>query len=174
MDFLSEKKYMKWIIVILILLNLATISFLWINRLKGPGNRELIIPDKPPKEKLAEFLTAELELTESQATKITSLREDHFKSVDKILQKIHANKKNLMDNLFEGTETTEMASLLTKKIGELQSELELLTFNHFLEMKQILGPNQKDNLKELIGGFFRNHPQNSKGRPHPIPPPPPK
>lgn len=158
MDILAQKKFMTWVIAILIILNVSTLTYLWISRSNDYkyGSR-MFKHDRMGQlgdGRLMKFFKSELNLTDEQTDSILELRNQHHQIVKEILKEIHYNKKLIVDGIFLN-ETVNVDSI-ANVIGEMQSQIEILTFDHLNRLKSILGPDQKESFKKLVGGFFLN------------------
>ncbi len=178
MDILAKNKVMAWSIGILILLNLSCLSMLWFRDIHRPVH----MPHAPvDQEKAARFLKNQLDLSDSQFNEYLRLRDDHFSQTQSIEQKMKTLRQDLISELFKDPPDQEVASEIINSIGATQASLERLTFNHFLELKKLCGPEQADSLDKMVNNLFRRSanppPQSQPGSPPPgnLPPggPPP-
>ncbi len=166
MDLLNQNKFLKWLVIILALLNLGTLSVMWI------GKPAATLPPPPPshgaRDNMVGFLRNELKLNDEQVEEFSKLRDKHFLSAKKISREMHELKKSLMDNVFKN-EPINKDSIATL-IGKKQTQLELLTYNHFMELKEVCGKEQIHKLKKMLGGFFKDRelpPKSLRKRPPP-------
>lgn len=169
MDLIKRNKTLTWLVVILIIVNVAVISFMWLNR---PGE-SLLPPPPPPQNRsagdLVKFLRNELNLNERQVKEFNELRRNHFTAVSTHAKEMHQLKKSLMDNVFLGKEIN--ADSLSKQIGRLQAKIELETYNHFNDLKEVCGKEQVEKLRKILGGFFRDREVTKTPLGDPPPPP---
>lgn len=147
MDFFTKNRFTAWAIIILIVLNLFTLSVLWMTNTRR---------ERPPKHgphfrahDRKDILDAELNFNDEQKEKHRTLKENHFKQMRILTEEIHKNKKDLFNRLSEPTYDSLEVKALCNKIGSLQSDLEELTFYHFNDIKSICTPEQKEKLKEV-------------------------
>jgi protein CpxP len=170
MDLIKQNKTLTWLVVSLIVVNIAIVSFMWFNR---PGET-LLPPPPPPKHRapsdMVKFLRNELNLNKNQVEKFNELREQHFTTIDSLGKAMHSIKKQLMDNVFLDEKIN--ADSLAEQIGILQAEIEIETYDHFIELKEVCGKEQAEKLKKILHGFFLD--REVKRPPLGDPPPPPK
>jgi len=140
-------KYWKGFAIILIVLNITLMVLLLkplcdMHRFHRDGGR----PEK--------FIVEKLKFTGQQETAFDKLRTAHHDSIE-ILQE---EGKKLRKTFFDGLKTDVADSTKLKmadKIATNQKQIELLTYNHFVEVKKLCTPEQKlifnDIIQEIIG-----------------------
>ena len=156
MDIFTKKCVTFWIIFLLVVLNISTVSMLWLNQNRGPG-----APPPRGKERqdhrTLEFLQRELDLTDEQILQYNQLRQEHAEQTRVLINDIRRLKQEMMDEMFydepDTTKAMEIANLISKK----QTEVERITFNHFLDLKELCGMEQVDKLRGLVDEFFRRN-----------------
>ena len=92
----------------------------------------------------SQMLKRHLNLSEQQETKFDELRDTHFNAVEPKMQEIGDLKIQLMN-----TRQYEEARNLTKQIGQLEGEIDLLTYEHFTAVRDICTPEQKKRMSEM-------------------------
>ena len=134
MDILTKKHFTFWIIFLLVILNISTISMLWLNQ-----NRRSDAPPplRAPKhdQRTLGFLQKELDLTDAQILLYDQLRQAHKQQTRGLINDIRRLKQEMMDEIFNDEPDTTKAMELADLIGEKQAEVERITFNHFLDLK---------------------------------------
>lgn len=159
MDWTNQNRFSKWIISILILMNIITLIIIWVM-----VDRDKIPPpplDRRPPDPIV-MMQKELDLSDEQAEKFESLRNQHFVVMDSLSKEMIAIRKLLVDELFKPVADTELIELLSGKIGELEKSLEISRFNHFQEVILICSPEQQDKLKEILGKMILRKPPPGK------------
>ncbi len=149
MDFIAKHKYSFLTIVLLVLLNVFSLSALWfqiLNRTPAPP------PDRPGNDlrSAQHFLERELLLTEDQIEEFGKLRSQYFSDSRNIVEEIHKLKREIMDELFLPSPDSSKVAGISENIGEKQAQLERLNFYHFLELKAICQPGQEEKFRRLI------------------------
>ena len=150
MDFFSKHKYTTITIIVLVLLNLFTLSAILIREFREPEP-----PFVPPREavradRVMFFLQRELDLTEEQAKQFIQLRRDHFDEVQNIQKDIQDIKKKMMDELFAGQPDGQKLEALARQIGEMEGQREMLVNRHFMDLKAVCRPEQREKLQHLL------------------------
>jgi len=166
MDIFTKKRAAFWIIFLLVVLNISTISMLWLNQNRGPG-----VP--PPRDQARqdqgtlEFLQRELDLTDEQILQYDQLRQTHAEQTRVLINDIQRLKKEMIDGIFYDEPDTMKAMEIADLIGDKETEVEQITFNHFLDLKQLCGTEQVDKLRGLVDEFFRRNQQPGQQEPPP-------
>ncbi len=176
MDIFKQKRYLLFVIVLLVILNLATILMLWLNRPPQPMlQREQRRPEQE-KMHIQQLLKDQLGFDETQTEQYLKLREEQHEQALLIQNEIQRIKKQMFDEVLKDNPQTTLSDSLLKLSQEKMADLEQLTFRHFLDLKKLCKPGQQDKLKFLIGESFRqNSPagMNNDGPPPPGDEPPP-
>ena len=165
MDILTQQKFMKWAIAVLIIINLSTLAFLWLTKPEAIEQQEKTVQRDVPARGLIHFLKGELKLNDAQADSILKIRDEQHEKIQPLIQRIHRTKKQLVDGVFENWKQNNDS--LTVEIGKLQSKIEMLTYIHLSRIKNVLGQGQKENFKKLVGEFFLNDRRPPQGGPPP-------
>ena len=151
---MNKVKFLSIICILLVICNIALISFLLINRHGPPrrhhGPRDLII-DK-------------LHFDKNQATKYDKLIEWHRSEMDKHQNDMMYLKHSLYHQLaFDSTSSTKDS--LINQISLKQIEIEKTNYKHFEDIKKICNNTQLkafDNLTNELANMFGHH----NGPPH--------
>ena len=156
---------------VLLFINIATLGFIWYTTIKVKTEQEMH-PPRPDKNN--SFLSDELGFTGEQSQKFEVLKTEHRRGVENIL----GQTKELKDGLFDCIKTGDEAKAkeIAGKIAENQRALDLLTYEHFKEVRKICNNEQKNKfdriLKELIRGIDAQAPPPNGPPPGNRPPPP--
>lgn len=169
MAIFATKRFIKWTIIILVILNLTTLTMLWIKNNNKDSYKKPRLPVRGPKES-RQFLTRELSLSEEQDRLFKELRHGHRFQGKKIQHQIHKLKREIMEGLFDPDFDNSKLNHLISEIGKKHGELELLTFNHFRELKNVLNTSQRNKFLLLVHDLLRMI--EAAGKPGSGPPPP--
>ena len=152
MDLLSKQKYLLWIIGILVILNLVTITFLWLGKPKQ-------LPAPPEiKARLGDFIAKELRLTPAQKEKFNEYRQEHFDTTNYLSRQINDKKKEIMKEVFSTNPDKDKVHELAEEIGNLNVRQQEFLFNHFMKLKSALRADQVKRLKNLVHNSMRLSP----------------
>ena len=145
-----------WLVLLLVLLNTATLTKLWLD--KGQGGPR---GDRGGSEGL---LTKELSLNKEQIQQIESLRKGHFRAMEELRIEQHKTRKSLHEQ-WQNENTAAEVNVLSSKIGDLQKFLEIQTYKHFSSIRILLTDEQKAKFDAIIHDVMRKGDRNMDGPP---------
>jgi Spy/CpxP family protein refolding chaperone len=146
---MQNKNYNKWwalLVVILVLVNIATLIFFWI------GNKRESLPQRIIGNGGAEgFITKELHFDSSQKAAFFVIKKQHQESIKSTKEQIKTAKEAFF-NLLKDSTTSEATVIATaEKISVLEKEIELKNFHHFQQLRAICINEQKLKFDSIIG-----------------------
>ena len=177
MDFFTKEKMLFWCVVILMLLNAATLSSFWLRRppmgLEGApvGGR---------------IMEEQLQLSAAQTRQFEQIRDKHFLQTDPLQQEMHEIRMALLEEIFAAEPNETMIATLCEEIGQTQCQFDRELFHHFSELKNTCKDQQVTKLKHLLTNLLTELLENRRlpdpKQPHPRPvrgpepghPPPPR
>jgi len=141
----------------LLLLNLATLSMMWMHH-PGPP---MLMPSEhgmpplppgapPPPPPPVAFLSDQLAFSDAQQKQFEELRDAHHDAVSKLEDQNRVLRKSLFDLLKKDVVDSTKADSVASQIGETQKKIELLTFKHFNAVKNICTDNQKIKFDDIL------------------------
>ena len=146
MEILTNKRSLWIIILVLLILNIASLSAIWLKTMKsrGPEMREFRRP-------LAKdhFLNRRLNFTPEQQAQFDELLTKHRETLDSKVIEIGSLRKELM-GMMQNQEFSPESEEIVQRIGQKQSELELINYNHFKEIIAICNEEQKQVFIEIM------------------------
>ena len=156
---MKGKGFYITLIVLLVLLNIGTLSFLWFNR-----------PDRMERRQhrdVAQFLTKELRLNPQQKKQYRMIREDHRMMLQQFQEKDRELHSRFFDLLLSQPHDSTVAKSLADSMSRIRQQMDLLTFRHFKNIRQILDSDQQKKFDNIF------HKTLQLVMPPPPPPPPP-
>ena len=148
MNWISQSNFAKWVIIILFIINIATVAIMWIyiaDNKKPPRFEEGNRPPEP-----VGLMQKELGLTDEQTKQIEEMRAKNFEKTKNIIDEIIDLKGKLSDQLFADEPDTTLINATMKKIGMLQAEMETQKFNDFRAFISICTKEQREKLKPIL------------------------
>lgn len=129
----SDKKIKTlWVIIaVLVILNLITLGNMWFMDPKTDNRNEIV----PRSNRQGNFIESRLGFDEAQANKYQELRQTYFDQVRTYYEEIRNQKEALYTSLKRND--VSRVDEITQNIGGLHAQIELLTFEHFSEVRQI-------------------------------------
>lgn len=154
---MEKSKLLTLSVIGLLVINLATLGFLFLN---GPrGNRP---PHNDEYQKPREIIIDKLHFDDNQQKEydlIITINQDEIRRLDK---NIRLTKKALYSQLSEPEINLKIKDSLALCIAEYQKQIEETHFKHFEAIKKICHPEQMDDYNELTHELARifapNHP----------------
>lgn len=138
-----------WIIVILVVLNIMTITALWISRIRKPA---FDVPyeqsyRRPP---LKDFIQREISLSEDQLYQLNQIRRAHYEESREIMDEIQLKRKQMFDLLFSDNSDTVNIDKYVSEIGKLHEKLETSMIYKINELKSICTVEQQEKLQQVL------------------------
>jgi periplasmic protein CpxP/Spy len=162
MDLVNQNKLKNLLIIILLVLNLLTVSIIWMQTAKR--NEALPIEKDKRSSESVNLMKQALDLDEEQTKQLEKIRTDPLDQSKKYNDRLNELKKQLAEELFKDKPDTTLANLKAKEIGELQSKVEMIRFSHFKELIAICTPEQKEKLKPILIELFGRKPPRDESK----------
>jgi hypothetical protein len=141
----------RWIILFLVVLNIATLSFMWINR-PVPQNR----PGAPTPP--AGLLARELGFDKEQADALKPVMDDYFMSTDSIREQLQKNRQALLASIKDEPLNNQQIDRLLAENEALHTRENRAFIEHYRGIMRICSEVQKEQLAKIFS--------------RPVPPPP--
>jgi Spy/CpxP family protein refolding chaperone len=159
-------------ILTVLAINQILIGYLFYKNTCSSSNRH----EYPPMEDRlhhgpADIFIKKLNLTPTQTPKFKEMARNHHENSVKITESIKDRKRKIADILKEDHPDTSEAKRIIAEISEKQVELEMLTFNHLLDVRKLCTKDQIPKFNDFIGRMAEMLDNRRENRP---PPPPPR
>ena len=175
MNYFTQKRLFIAAIIILALLNVATLVTIWSmgrNPREGRGLRSSI--QKPGSGRITRSMLAEeLRLTDDQKDFFREAGVRFNENSKRILMAYHRSKIRMFDELAKHNPDTALIRHLTDSLGDRQTELEKATAIYFLQLKHVCNPVQQQHFPRIFHRLLRHMALPEPEMP-PLPPPPAK
>ncbi len=128
---------LKYLVIAALLVNAATLLFFWFIPPPHPG--------RPQKGK-GDLISKELDFSKEQQAAFTTLRKQHHRTHDSLLQIISEKRQVLY--------AQKIATLdsIIHDIGQLQEQIERITYQHFAKVREICTLEQQAKLDKMLAG----------------------
>ena len=146
----------KWLALILVLCNIGLILTIWVKPNSPFGNK----PETP-----RDFVIRNLKFSDDQVKRYDSLITIHRSSMDRLRKESGDYHQSLFDNLKNGNANTIYADSISQLIANNQKQIELVTYNHFAQVRAICTDNQKVTFDQIIGNVTKMMSGNNRHRP---------
>jgi hypothetical protein len=146
MDIFSKNRFLQQIVIVLILLNIATISFVvWQNSIRDDNRK----PKRNPEKAIA-VLTDKLQLDSKQKEKLLKIRDDFFQKEEVLSTLIKAQRDSMNLEIFNESTDTARVSQLAKRVAENEYKMELYRIDQAQQLKDICNKEQLTKFKNLV------------------------
>jgi protein CpxP len=134
-----NNKIVAWLIGVLILANIATLTFFWIGHLINQRNNS-------PKE----FLAKKLNFNSNQKNAYFKLAKEHNESAQTIREQIKLEKETLFQLLKSENINDSIRNEMAFRVSKSIKSLDILTFEHFRKVRTICNEEQKPKFDAII------------------------
>lgn len=149
MDIFKQKRYMVLIIIVLIIFNLSTLTMLWVGRPPQSIGDQAPINPRKKQAQLEMLLKSELMFNDAQIERFLDLRDKHNRQTNTLSMDIKELKREMFDKVLLAEPQLMISDSLLRITMDKQAELERLTFEHFLNIKNLCNPEQQKKLRIL-------------------------
>lgn len=154
---MRKDKLLMGIILLLVLLNSATLIIMWVNKPPFP-------PHHPPQhEPPGKIIIERLKLDEHQQKEFEKLKKEHHSQMVKLDEQSRELHQNYFTLLEKETINDSIVDSYEKQLASITEQKEEITFNHFRDLKNICKGNQIQLFNDFVGEL---------GKLLSIPPPP--
>mgnify|MGYP006288101235 CR=1 FL=1 len=126
--------------------------------------------DKPHKHdypnRFDRYLKQELDLNDDQFSEFLEIREDNKEKQHAIVKKLSEKRSELMNELSSETPDTTKLQEISQEIGGLHKKLKETTIEHFMRLKTICSPVQKEKLNDMIQRMENHRSHMEEKRPY--------
>ena len=148
---MENLKFYKIAIALLLLLNIGTLTFMWLHRPPHPGARGPFM-----------FIVKATGMDDAQQETYRQLRDAHRSKLDAYRMQNSKIRGQMFDLLAEYGEDGAQVRQLADSIAAVKREEELLTYEHFRRVREICRPEQQSKFDAAIGEAIQ-----SMAPPHP-------
>jgi len=147
MEIFTQKKLLIRIVILLIVLNLFSISaFLlkeFLHKPPHPG-------ESKDNHNVASVLKKELSLTDEQTRQIKDLRSAYFEK-EKILEAtIREERDSMNEAMFNASINEDLVKTLARRVADNEYQMELLRFEQAKDFKSICNPEQLKKFGDIV------------------------
>ena len=148
MDLANQSKFKNGLIAVLLTVNLLTVSIIWMQTAVRNESQARPPGDRPPDS--IGLLQKALDLNEEQTAKFQELRKIQLAPAKQYNDRQDELKLELAEELLNTNPDTALAKQKVVEIGEMQSRVEYIRFNHFRTLLALCSSEQREKLKPVI------------------------
>jgi protein CpxP len=156
----SKYKMLTRSVILLIIVNVAMLSTIWIMDHRQPA----------PMGYPADYLGRELQFSNEQQTQLLALADAHHRKADSIKLEIKDSRDSLFVLIRMAQVDESIKKELSENIGRNLARLDLLTFEHFRQVRAICSPEQQQKFDTILQDVIQmigSAPPNRKHQPGP-------
>ena len=158
MDYIQKNKLLMIIVVVLVILNIVSVSYILFSPPPFPGAHD------KQKDPIARFLDEELGFSKEQKMQYQKLREEHFIRSDSLMN-VHAKVlRDFFDLLKKDSTNQEEVRLKAAVIGKWEVDRSFETYNHFRAIRALCTPEQRRTFDAMITDVLQQ-PREPRGGP---------
>ncbi len=151
MNYFNKNKWWLIAVIVLLAINTATLTIFWLER-KGHG---LLLGSHPKGAEAQAFLIKELTLDSAQQVQYLVLVKAHRKSTNEIKKELKNAKDVFFTLLGDSTASEATVKQAADSASTVETQLDLLTFKHFQQIRSICTPAQKAKFVNVIKTVVR-------------------
>ncbi|MGE5499732.1 MAG: Spy/CpxP family protein refolding chaperone [Syntrophothermus sp.] len=157
MDLVNQNKFKNILIIVLLGMNILTLSIIWMQTLRGNDDSRMPSQDKAGSESV-KLIKDALNLNDEQTKQLEKIRSSKLDLSKKYKDSLDQLKKDMGEEFLKAKPDSVNAAARTRKIGELEAKALLLRYQHFNELLAICTPGQREKLKPIIAELFGRKP----------------
>lgn len=159
----------KWMVGLLAVLNIVLLITIW----RQPQQKQNLPPMGEGPEGPARMIIEQLKLSPPQIEQFEKLKQEHRAGINKLRQSGKGMRDRFFNLLKNSNPDEKSANALADSISYNQKEIELVTFNHFKEVRKICNEEQQKRFDEIINDVLHSMARPGRGPGKPEGPPPP-
>ncbi len=142
----------KWLIGVLLVLNILCLAALWFGRPQGH-------PHQKKHQKLIHQIKKSIPFDDQQLATLDTMLSRHRSEQNELHHSIHKLRIKMIDGMTGNDESTLFeAKTLANQIGNLTKERELNAINHFEKIKSLCNPEQRKILTDILNKAMKETP----------------
>jgi len=150
---------MVWVIVILALMNIATVATVIFNRNKAKNEVTAAAAGRPEAPVLAarysgRYFRDQLGFNDEQMSQFAGFNPAFRKNVRNINKELDLLRDRMLSEMASKECDSVKLELLSDSIGYMHANLKKVTYKYYLDIKNICNQQQQEKLKELFSGMF--------------------
>lgn len=166
----NKCRWMIWIIVILVVMNLTTIITIMYNRSHLPDQALIStsnqgMTDDTSMKYSGRYFRDELDLSMEQMKKFSEFNPEFRQAVLSINRAMAEKRHEMLIEMAKNNCDTISLNMLSDSIGDLHAALKKKTYTYYMDFKDICNQQQQKKLEQLFGEMFNSDlPMGQNGR----------
>jgi periplasmic protein CpxP/Spy len=135
----------QWTVILLVLCNVGLIVTIWLRPMHG----------QPPGGGPRNFVIEQLKFTDDQVKKYDDLIKSHQGAMRRLKQTSSELQQKLFRNLANEQQNNGVADSISRQLAATQQQIEMVTYNHFLQVRALCTDQQKKEFDNIIGDVLK-------------------
>lgn len=173
MDISTQKKFLTWMVIILVIVNIGVIGWLVYNnyqmRNSFPNNTFRSQNDTNQRANFRQnpghYLGQEFNFNTAQQETLQSLSSEHRLKMSPLRDSIQVCRRAMIEEITNDQPDKDFMTTCATKIGKYHTQMNQRTINHFMEIKQLATPEQKQDINRFLERAAQRH-SDGNYRPH--------
>lgn len=144
MDYFLKKRFSAWLVIFLLVVNIAAISTILFHIYSGDPS-----PATVEISETGNILFNQLGLDADQKESYQTLNREYNQQSQKILDALTEKRSEMLAELTEEIPDTAILNAIAFDIGKLHTNLKRLTIQNFIGLKKICTPEQQQQLSKM-------------------------
>ena len=146
MDYINKNKFLVVVVILLVILNVVSISF----NLFFKEPRTGIPHEKEKRDPLQNFIDRDLQFSEEQNKKYAELRDKHFQIEENITSLRTDAMKSLFELFKKDNISEEEIIAKASAVGATDTKRSIETIKYFIAIRDICNPVQREKLYSIV------------------------
>ena len=151
MKYINSKTGWAIAILVLVLINIATLLTFWCSKKRGFNEHQ----PPPNRGGAATFIIKELALDSLQQIQYLALVQEHQKAIREIKEQVKDAKEAYFGLLADSSAKQETINTAIAKATTIEEQIDIKTFEHFKQVRALCNPEQKKKFDSIILDVFR-------------------
>ena len=160
MDLIKQNKFIGWVIAVLVVLNISTITIIWMQ--SGKKEPYIVNEQGNPTQGSVRLIQREIGMSDDQTNKFLEMRKELQEKMRKTNDELDNLKLGLVEEIFKPVSDIKRVDSMVGIIGNLQSKVEKMRFEHFRSLEQICNEEQREKLQPVLKEVFGKKPPNDR------------
>jgi Spy/CpxP family protein refolding chaperone len=152
MDLVTQSKVKNGLIAVLLIVNLLTVSVIWMQTADAKKPQRKPADDRPPD--ALQLMQKALDLNEEQTERFRELQKIQLTPAREFNDRLDVLKLELAEELLKSCPDTVLAEKKAREIGEMQTRVEIFRFEHFRNLLALCSPEQREKMAPVIRQLY--------------------
>lgn len=157
MKILTNIKLLNWLLLFSLLLNFTIVGTIIYHRYTINNGMMQYEQNEIPRGEMMRFYREELNLTDTQHSNFRELRMNYIDNARIIQGEMKLLRDYIYEESISGNANLDSIKLKSEKLGDLHTNLKILTSTYFITLLETCDENQKPIMKNIISSMQNSH-----------------